>query len=79
MGSRLRGVKKLPVVGRKVLEVTKPRPVTHVESSYDDGIKELNEGRFLRPPQSPVEFWKRIPQAYPAGERQHWREYTGTR
>ena len=65
--------------GRKVLEITKPRAVTHVETCYDDGIKELSEGRFLRPPQSATDFWSRVPLDYPVGERQHWREYTGTR
>ena len=68
-----------PALGRKVLEVSKPRPVTVVEGGHDDGIKELNEGRFLRPPQDPEEFWKRIPLDYEAGEKQHWRDYTGTR
>ena len=50
-----------------------------MEGGHDDGIKELNEGRFLRPPQDPEEFWKRIPLDYEAGEKQHWRDYTGTR
>ena len=59
-----------------MLEVSKPRPVTRVEASWDDGIKDLSEGRFLRPPQNPTDFWHRIPQVYLAGERQHWREYT---
>ena len=67
------------ITGRKVLEISKPRPIQAVEASMDDGIEALSEGRFLRPPKDPKSFWKRVPLVYPAGESQHWGDYTGTK